>query len=134
MTSLALMKHNAFPSRVFVGDTFCYFAGMTFATVGIMGHFSKTLLLFFIPQIINFVLSFPQLLHVVYCPRHRLPYFEQQDYKLQCRHNHYTQINAFLRVVGPLNEQQACNALLFWQIICCCFAFFIRYVLAMFFF
>ena len=49
MTSLALMKHNAFPSRVFVGDTYCYFAGMTFATAGIMGHFSKTLLLFFIP-------------------------------------------------------------------------------------
>ena len=30
--------------------TLCYFAGMTFAVVGILGHFSKTLLLFFIPQ------------------------------------------------------------------------------------
>ena len=28
-----------FPSQVFVGDTFCYFAGMTFAVVGILGHF-----------------------------------------------------------------------------------------------
>lgn len=59
MTSLALMKHNVFPSRVFVGDTYCYFAGMTFAVVGILGHFSKTMLLLFIPQVINFVLSFP---------------------------------------------------------------------------
>jgi UDP-N-acetylglucosamine--dolichyl-phosphate N-acetylglucosaminephosphotransferase len=56
---MALLKHNSFPSRVFVGDTFCYFAGMTFAVVGIMGHFSKTMLLFFIPQILNFLLSLP---------------------------------------------------------------------------
>jgi UDP-N-acetylglucosamine--dolichyl-phosphate N-acetylglucosaminephosphotransferase len=58
----ALFKFNAYPSQVFVGDTFCYFSGMVFAVVGILGHFSKTLLLFFIPQIINFVYSIPQLL------------------------------------------------------------------------
>ena len=58
-TSLALLKHNKFPSKVFVGDTFCYCAGMTFAVVGILGHFSKTMMLFFIPQLINFVLSIP---------------------------------------------------------------------------
>lgn len=103
-TSAALMKHNAFPSKVFVGDTYCYFAGMTFAVVGILGHFSKTLLLFFMPQIINFLLSVPQLFGVIWCPRHRLPYFEEENYKLECRHNHYTLINAFLRVTGPLNE------------------------------
>ncbi len=34
--------------------------GMTFAVTGILGHFSKTLLLFFIPQVINFLISFPQ--------------------------------------------------------------------------
>jgi UDP-N-acetylglucosamine--dolichyl-phosphate N-acetylglucosaminephosphotransferase len=42
--TLALLCFNWFPSRVFVGDTFCYFAGMTFAVVGILGHFSKTLM------------------------------------------------------------------------------------------
>lgn len=47
--TLALVKYNSFPSQVFVGDTFCYAAGMTFAVVGILGHFSKTLMLFFIP-------------------------------------------------------------------------------------
>lgn len=46
---------------------------MTFAVVGILGHFSKTLLLFFIPQIINFLYSVPQLFHWVPCPRHRMP-------------------------------------------------------------
>jgi UDP-N-acetylglucosamine--dolichyl-phosphate N-acetylglucosaminephosphotransferase len=62
-----------YPARVFVGDTFCYFSGMAFAVVAIQGHFSKTLLLFFIPQIFNFVLSCPQLFGLVDCPRHRLP-------------------------------------------------------------
>jgi UDP-N-acetylglucosamine--dolichyl-phosphate N-acetylglucosaminephosphotransferase len=47
--TLSLLKHNKFPSKVFVGDTFCYFAGMTFAMVGILGHFTKTMLLFFLP-------------------------------------------------------------------------------------
>ena len=49
---------------VFVGDTFCYQAGVTFAVVGILGHFSKTLLLFFIPQVLNFLWSCPQLFKV----------------------------------------------------------------------
>ena len=104
-TTLALLKQNSFPSKVFVGDTFCYFAGMTFAVVGILGHVSKTMLLFFIPQLINFVLSIPQILGIVFCPRHRLPKFNPQTYQLECVHNHYTLINAFLRVCGPTNEQ-----------------------------
>ena len=62
-----------YPSSVFVGDTFCYFSGMTFAVVAILGHFSKTMLLFFIPQILNFLYSVPQLFRFIPCPRHRLP-------------------------------------------------------------
>ncbi|XP_073825393.1 alg7 dolichyl-phosphate N-acetylglucosaminephosphotransferase [Musca autumnalis] len=76
--SLALWKYNKYPSQVFVGDTFCYFAGMTFAVVGILGHFSKTLILFFLPQIINFLYSIPQLFKFVPCPRHRLPKYDPQ--------------------------------------------------------
>ena len=74
--SVALWIHNRYPAKVFVGDTYCYFAGMTFAVVGILGHFSKTLLLLFIPQIFNFLYSSPQLFHLVPCPRHRLPRFD----------------------------------------------------------
>ncbi len=37
--SMALLHHNTYPSAVFVGDTYTYFAGMTFAVVGILGHF-----------------------------------------------------------------------------------------------
>jgi UDP-N-acetylglucosamine--dolichyl-phosphate N-acetylglucosaminephosphotransferase len=73
--SLALWWHNWYPARVFVGDTYCYFAGMVFAVVAILGHFSKTLLLLFVPQIFNFLYSAPQLFRLVPCPRHRLPRF-----------------------------------------------------------
>lgn len=68
-----------YPSQVFVGDTFCYFAGMTFAVVGIIGHFSKTLILFFMPQIVNFLYSIPQLFKFVPCPRHRLPKYDSKS-------------------------------------------------------
>ena len=73
--SMALWWHNWYPAKVFVGDTYCYFAGMVFAIVGILGHFSKTLLLLFVPQILNFLYSAPQLFRIVPCPRHRLPRF-----------------------------------------------------------
>lgn len=82
-TSLALFKFNWYPSQVFVGDTFCYLSGMTFAVVGIIGHFSKTTLLFFIPQIINFLYSVLQLFHFVPCPRHRLPKYNKETDKLE---------------------------------------------------
>ncbi|KAF3767714.1 hypothetical protein M406DRAFT_338430 [Cryphonectria parasitica EP155] len=71
--SLALFWHNKYPAKVFVGDTYCYFAGMVFIVVSILGHFSKTLILLLIPQIFNFVYSVPQLFHLIPCPRHRLP-------------------------------------------------------------
>jgi UDP-N-acetylglucosamine--dolichyl-phosphate N-acetylglucosaminephosphotransferase len=73
--SLALLCHNWYPARVFVGDTYCYFAGMVFVVVSILGHFSKTLILLLLPQIFNFLYSTPQLFGLVPCPRHRLPRF-----------------------------------------------------------
>ncbi|XP_034195495.2 alg7 dolichyl-phosphate N-acetylglucosaminephosphotransferase [Osmia lignaria lignaria] len=81
-TSLGLLKFNWYPAQVFVGDTFCYLSGMTFAVVGIIGHFSKTTLLFFIPQILNFLYSVPQLFHFIPCPRHRLPKYNKETDKL----------------------------------------------------
>lgn len=76
--SWALWWHNWYPAKVFVGDTYCYFAGMVFVIVGILGHFSKTLLLLLIPQIANFLYSAPQLFHLIPCPRHRLPRFNSR--------------------------------------------------------
>ncbi|KAG9482586.1 UDP-N-acetylglucosamine--dolichyl-phosphate N-acetylglucosaminephosphotransferase [Eleutherodactylus coqui] len=88
-TTWGLLYHNWYPSNVFVGDTFCYFAGMTFAVVGIIGHFSKTMLLFFIPQVLNFLYSLPQLLHIVPCPRHRLPRFDPSTGKLNMSYSKF---------------------------------------------
>lgn len=77
--SVGLFQFNFYPAQVFVGDTYCYFSGMVFAIVGILGHFSKTLLIFMLPQIVNFVFSVPQLFHIVPCPRHRMPKFNVKD-------------------------------------------------------
>ncbi|CAI4223365.1 unnamed protein product [Auanema sp. JU1783] len=77
-----LFYFNKYPAKVFVGDTFCYWAGMTLAVVSILGHFSKTFMLFLIPQIVNFIYSTPQLFHLVPCPRHRLPKFSPKDNNL----------------------------------------------------
>lgn len=78
--SIALLRLNWFPSRVFVGDTYCYFAGMTFATVCIVGHFSKTMVLFLLPQMLNFLYSCPQLFPFfgIPCPRHRMPQYDAE--------------------------------------------------------
>ena len=46
---------------------------MTFAVCGILGHNTKTMLLFFLPQLLNFVYSVPQLFRLIPCPRHRMP-------------------------------------------------------------
>ncbi|GKY95599.1 hypothetical protein MPSEU_000521200 [Mayamaea pseudoterrestris] len=145
-----LLRHNWYPASVFVGDTYCYFAGMTFAVVAILGHFSKTLLLFFIPQIINFLYSVPQLFHMVPCPRHRLPHFNPLTGKMsastfKCKPGQYkwlkrhaddteapnmTVICLCLRLLGPMTEQDLCLVLLALQAVCCAFGFFCRYCLA----
>ncbi|XP_029429957.1 UDP-N-acetylglucosamine--dolichyl-phosphate N-acetylglucosaminephosphotransferase isoform X1 [Rhinatrema bivittatum] len=107
-TTLGLLYHNWYPSRAFVGDTFCYFAGMTFAVVGIIGHFSKTMLLFFIPQVLNFLYSLPQLFHIIPCPRHRLPRLSANTGKLGMSYSKFkrkdlSKLGAFiLKVVETL--------------------------------
>lgn len=100
--SLALLKHNWFPAKVFVGDTYCYFAGMVFAVVGILGHFSKTLLLLFIPQIFNFCYSAPQLFAVVPCPRHRLPRFNARTGLLEPSVAEFSEEKPLRGIVGEV--------------------------------
>jgi UDP-N-acetylglucosamine--dolichyl-phosphate N-acetylglucosaminephosphotransferase len=154
---LGLLKHNWFPANVFVGDTYCYFAGMTFAVVGILGHFSKTLLLFFIPQVINFLWSVPQIFKIVPCPRHRLPGIDASGKMIpstfECNSNQHvwlkrimrvdlkatqipnmTVITLCLMVCGPMTEKQLCTTLLGLQMTSCCFGLFVRYYIAKFIF
>ncbi|KAJ0042585.1 hypothetical protein Pint_17782 [Pistacia integerrima] len=127
-TSLALFSYNWYPSSVFVGDTYTYFAGMAMAVIGILGHFSETLLIFFAPQVINFLLSVPQLFGFVQCPRHRLPRFDPQT-GLLTGTNDGTLVNFFLRIFGKMSENRLCTALLVFQAIACALCFVLRYFL-----
>ncbi|KAG9391669.1 Glycosyl transferase, family 4 [Carpediemonas membranifera] len=117
--SAGLFVFNRYPSRVFIGDTYTYFAGMVLAVAGILGHFSKSLLVLFIPQLINFTLSLPQLVGIVPCPRHRLPRYDPADGKLHAVKNHLTLINFALRLTGPMEERTICHVLLGFQVACC---------------
>lgn len=77
LCSIALYEFNRYPAQVFVGDSYCYFAGITIAVVGVLGHFSEEILIFAAPQVFNFILSIPQIFKIVPCPRHRLPKFHK---------------------------------------------------------
>ncbi|KAJ7556681.1 hypothetical protein O6H91_05G093400 [Diphasiastrum complanatum] len=127
--SLGLLVFNWYPSSVFVGDTFTYFAGMTLAVVGILGHFSETLLIFFLPQIINFIYSTPQLFKLVPCPRHRLPSFDPKTGLLKGS-NDMNLVNLFLRWFGQCSELQLCLRLLFFQALSCALCFGLRHFMA----
>merc|ERR1712188_350274 len=133
MTSFALFFFNWYPSKVFVGDTYTYFAGMAFAVVGILGHFSKTLMILFLPQILNFVLSLPQLFGLIPCPRHRLPRLDEKSGKLHYSPNQ-TLINAWLYLFGDMKENVVCMWLLAFQVLCGIGAFWLRYHLSAYFY
>ena len=124
--SLAIFMFNKYPSTVFIGDTYCYFAGMTFACVGILGHFSKTLLFFFIPQILNFLYSFPQLIGIFPCPRHRLAKFDPETKKLIGKKENMNLLNLSLIILGSKREQDICNIIIIFQTICNFIALFLR--------
>lgn len=128
-TTFGLLVYNWFPSQVFVGDTFTYFAGMTLAVAGILGHFSETLLLLFIPQVLNFVYSLPQLFKIVPCPRHRLPTFDPSTGLLTATPN-WNLVNLTLQIFGPCTELMLCVRLLTFQVLCCGLTFLLRFLLA----
>jgi UDP-N-acetylglucosamine--dolichyl-phosphate N-acetylglucosaminephosphotransferase len=127
-TSMALFAYNWYPSSVFVGDTYTYFAGMTMAVIGILGHFSETLLIFFLPQVINFLLSVPPLFGFIPCPRHRLPKYDPET-GLLTGTNDGTLVNFYLRMSGKMSESALCFRLLLVQALGCGFCFLLRYLL-----
>ena len=95
---------------------------------GILGHFSETLLLFFAPQVFNFLYSMPQLLHIVPCPRHRLPRLDPATGLLHGSAD-YNLVNLALRLGGPRTEQGLCAVLLALQAAAAVAAFAVRAVL-----
>eukprot|EP00898_Chlorokybus_atmophyticus_P003962 jgi/Chlat1/4567/Chrsp29S04470 len=127
-TTFALLTFNWYPSSVFVGDTFAYFAGMTLAVSSILGHFTETMVIFFIPQIFNFLYSVPQLFKWVPCPRHRLPRFDPSTGLLHGSDD-MNLLNLTLRVGGPCTEKAVVVRLLGIQAACCALGFVLRFAL-----
>ena len=130
--SLALLGKNWYPAECFVGDTYCYFAGSAFAVVAVHGHFSKTLLCFFIPQIFNFLISVPQLFGLLDCPRHRLPtYVPERGVMTVSRRAdggmNLTVINCVLKAFGDMREETLAAAVVAVQVVCCGLGFAVRY-------
>ena len=127
---MGLLASNWYPARVFVGDTFTYFAGMTIAVAGILGHFSETLLLFLIPQVFNFVYSLPQLFGLVFCPRHRLPVFDPKTGLLRPKDApDWNLVNLTLQLFGQCGEAALCARILALQAACCAAGFGVRWAL-----
>ena len=86
------------------------------AASGIIGKFPIKLLLFFLPQLFNFVLSLPQLFGIVFCPRHRLPTMDLKTGKLNTTFpQNLNLINFALWLTGPLTEKQLSVGLVWLQ-------------------
>ncbi len=95
---------------------------------GILGHYSETLLLFFAPQVFNFVYSLPQLARIVPCPRHRLPRLDPSTGLLHGS-NDYNLVNLVLRLGGPRSEKGLATVLLCLQAAAAAATFGVRYAL-----
>ena len=117
---------------------------MTLAVAAILGHFSKTLLLLFVPQILNFIMSLPQLAKVIPCPRHRLPHYNAATGLMEPSYvntrkrivpqdrtcMNLTLINLVLHICGPMREATLCSVLILLQCISCGVGLYVRYSLA----
>ena len=125
---LPLFYYNKYPSDCFIGDTFCYFSGITLACSSIIGNFPIRILLFFIPQILNFLLSIPQLIGIIPCPRHRLPTFNAKTKLLYSKQDQLNLLNQGLRIIGPTREQDLCNIAMSFQMLCSFFSFVLIYI------
>jgi UDP-N-acetylglucosamine--dolichyl-phosphate N-acetylglucosaminephosphotransferase len=137
-TTLALLRSNWYPAQVFVGDTFTNYAGMALAVVAILGHFPVMLLLLMLPQLVNFLVSIPQLFKLRPCPRHRLPTYDERTGLLRCSYvndrativdrdsMNLTLINVVLRL-RPMTEPALAATLLVLQALCCALALFLRF-------
>ncbi|KAJ8449812.1 hypothetical protein Cgig2_001468 [Carnegiea gigantea] len=118
-TSLALLCYNWYPSSVFVGDTYTYFAGMTMAVVGILGMESLSFPALSPSEAEDALFAnvfgvFHQLAGLIPCPRHRLPKFNPNT-GLLTGTNDGTLVNFTLRLLGRMREESLCIVLLLLQ-------------------
>ena len=109
----ALLFYNWYPANVFVGDSWCYLSGMFF--VAVARHETEQLALIMWPQILNTILSIPELTGLRDCPRHRMPKYDPESDTLY-NSGSGTLMNAILWIIGPTHEQYLCQLLLGLQV------------------
>jgi UDP-N-acetylglucosamine--dolichyl-phosphate N-acetylglucosaminephosphotransferase len=83
----------------------------------VLGEVGFAVQLLFIPQLINFLYSCPQLFKFYPCPRHRLTLYNIKNDTLTGVRDHMNLLNLSLRIIGPTNEGVLCEKLLLFQII-----------------
>ncbi|KAK2197101.1 bifunctional Glycosyl transferase [Babesia duncani] len=74
--NIGLLSFNWFPAMTFVGNLYTSFSGAFVLVIAIFGKCFPVVLLYLLMQIINFVISLPQLLGIKECPRHRVPRYD----------------------------------------------------------
>ena len=113
-SSIALAYYNKFPAKVFVGNSYTYFAGALLITIAVLANMEKVLILCTIPQLINFLMSLRDFKGKT--PRHRAPKFNIKTGLLEDS-GYHTLINWILRKTGPKKESTLSNICIGFQII-----------------
>lgn len=83
-----------------------------------VGEISVCVHFLFVPQLVNFLYSVPQLFGFVPCPRHRLTVYNHKTDTLTGIPTNMNLLNLSLRIIGPTNEGVLCEKLLIFQILC----------------
>ena len=109
----ALLIHNWYPASVFVGDSWCYLSGMFF--VAVARHETEQLAIIMWPQVVNTLISIPELTGCKECPRHRMPKYDSKTDTLY-HSGKGTLINIILWTLGPMHEKKLCQLLLTMQV------------------
>lgn len=115
--SLPLLYLNSYPSKVFIGNGYLFFSGYLLTLIN-----DRLLLPLYGLQIINTLLSLPQLLGVVHCPRHRMPAYDGTHLVPSYYapgHVNMTLLNCMLVWMGPMNEGVFCRVFLAVQVAYC---------------
>lgn len=132
--SMPLLLHNKYPAKGFVGNNFCYFSGITLSCVAILTHATRTLYALMGIQILNFIISIPQLIGLIECPRHRMPGFDGRylissmtKYKNKPIRN-LTVLNVILFVFGRMMENELLKLVIVMQIMWSGFVILFKYI------
>ncbi|MEM2906611.1 MAG: UDP-N-acetylglucosamine--dolichyl-phosphate N-acetylglucosaminephosphotransferase [Candidatus Odinarchaeota archaeon] len=110
---LALAWFNKYPARVFVGNSFTYFAGMFLISVVVLANMEKIFILCTFPQLINFLYSLKDFIKKT--PRHRVPVYNVTTGLLEDSGNH-TLLNLLLKLKGPMTERRLSGILILLQL------------------